>query len=1407
MSKDFCSLHTHTSYSVLDGASKIPELVSRANELNMSSLGISDHGSLMGLVEFYKECKKQDIKPILGSEFYAADDRLKHETVKIEGHGDIDGSDKRYYHLSVYAENQNGYKNLLKLSSDAYLNGMFYKPRTDWEVLEQHSKGLIVGSGCLGGPVLQHLLHGNFQGALATAKMLQDCVGKDNFFIELMDHGLPEQKQTNPQLLEIAKIIGAKAYVSQDSHYTRQSDSHGHDCLLCSQTGSKLTDKNRFRFDGSEYYLKSPQQMYDLFDWMPELCDNTLLIAERCNVTIDFDTMHLPQFQVPEGFESDHEFLRHLAWENVHTRYPEITAEVHDRINYELSVYESMNVSSYMLIFWDLIQFATRQGMFTTSGRGSACGSIVSYILGVTNVDPLQYDLIFERFLNPSRISMPDIDWDIPVDSREMMINYVTEKYGRDHVAQIITFGTIKARTAVRDATRILGLEPKVGDRISKMMPPLISGRDTPLDECFIQSPKNEEGYIAAEELRQDYQINPETREIVDTARFLEGQIRSTGLHAAAIIVGDSRLDELVPLWKTKDGVVASQWEKNTVEDLGLVKMDFLGLKNLDIISNTERLIGNGFSVKDQPMDDPDVYAMLSRGETLGLFQVESQGMQSLLKRMRPSDMNDISAALALYRPGPMAMDWHTAYADRKNHREAAVPLHESLVDVLDDTYQLPIYQEQLMRTAQIVAGYSMAEADTLRKVIGKKAVDAMAAQEEQFVQGCVLQGYGEQIGRELFHMIEGFSGYGFNKCLTGDTTVERASGNQYSPRTVSIGELYEKLQDRKSSWSQKFRDPKRGLKILALDDDGRIRPQRVKDVVFNGNKPVWRITLADGKSITSTSNHRHMTTVGWKETSEIGVGEELLVNDCLDDVKSYYRYNYRLNNDMPQLSGAVNGAFGESNYSYAGGGHVALEEWTKNIDEWVCSNSECSPGSKRIERAHLDGDRTNNDPSNLSLMCASCHKSHDYKFNNRKRKWEVGYSVSSSEVVSIEYVGIQPTYDLEMDFEGHNFVANGIVTHNSHSVAYAFITYWTAYLKCHYPREYMASLLTYSMDDLDKTARYIGEARRLGLKVYPPHVSSPTVEYTVEPDGVRIGLNTLKGVGRDSILKIIEEGSSEPFTSLDDFLRRVNPNKTVVVALANAGALDGWGTRRGIATVAADVLAQVRKYAKKTAGMDSLFALDSYVNFDIPNIEYSWFELLDHEKKVMGVYASGHPMDNIPWDGISVAELLELPEESKDTVCGIVTELDVRTTKAGVRMAHMTLEDTSGAVTVTVFPKSWQEFSHVIQLGSILEVSVRVGHDSFREQKGYYLMSASTVDTDIPIEQGSLFGIHLPRGFKSSPQRMSRLKGVLLEEKGSTPVQVYISRSTQVSGFEDYAVQVSDTLKERLKQLFELKN
>jgi len=778
----FTHLHLHTEFSMLDGAARVGEVVAKAAADGQPAIGITDHGNMYGVLDFYRAAKDHGLKPIVGSELYQA---YEHRTERParrgrqdDTGGDAEGGRKAYYHLTALAETDVGYRNLIQLASRAYLEGYYMKPKVDWELLDAHHEGLIVTSGCLGGQVLQALLQGDDAGALQKAARLQEIFGRDNFFIELQDHGIPEQHRTNPKLLEIAEKLRAPLLATNDSHYTDRDHAEAHDALLCVQTGALMSDPDRFKFHGDEHYLKTAAEMRHLFRELPEACDNTLWIAERCNVEIEFGKPQLPNFPLPEGFDDDAAYLRHLTLAGAAERWGDpVPDHIVERLAFELQVIGDMGFSSYFLIVWDLIRHARVNGIRVGPGRGSAAGCAVAYCLQITDIDPIKYDLLFERFLNPSRISMPDIDMDFDSRYRDEMIRYAAERYGRDRVAQIVTFSTIKARAAVRDAARVLGYPYAVGDKVAKAMPPLIMGRDTPLWAAMADAapPKFEDGWKMATDLREMYGTDPDAKRVIDVAKGLEGLRRQDGIHAAAVVITKEPLTDYLPIQRkpengqpAEEAPVVTQYEMHGVEDLGLLKMDFLGLRNLDVITDTVELLrrtrGVELDIDTVPLDDTKTYELLQRGDSIGVFQLEGGPMRALMRSLAPTSFEDVAALVALYRPGPMAANMHTDYADRKNGRKPVEYLHDDAREVLGDTYGLMIYQESVMRIAQKFAGYSLADADNLRKACGKKIREMIRKEREKFVAGCDQTGYGVELGNAWFDIIEPFADYAFAK-------------------------------------------------------------------------------------------------------------------------------------------------------------------------------------------------------------------------------------------------------------------------------------------------------------------------------------------------------------------------------------------------------------------------------------------------------------------------------------------------------------------------------------------------------------------------------------------------------------------------------------------------------------------
>lgn len=781
MATSFVHLHNHTEYSMLDGAAPVDEMVKAAVADGQTAIGITDHGNLYGTIDFYQTCKKYDVKPILGIEAYMVDDRFSRPVRRgrlDDGGGSVEGGRKAYNHLTLIVENNQGYDNLRQLASLAFLEGYYAVPRVDWDLLSRYAGGLIATSSCLGGTVLEFLKMGQYDEALKRAARLQDVFGRDNFFIEMQDHGIPEQIATNPDLLRIAKAINAPLLATNDLHYVHRHDAEMHDALLCVQTGSLMSSPDRFRFSSDQHFLKTAAEMRHLFADIPEACDNTLWIAERADVTIEFDNNALPEFPLPAAFQSDthlegaNRYLRDLTLRGARERYGDtLSEEVARRVDYELSVITEMGFADYFLVVWDLIRYAREKGIRVGPGRGSAAGCVIAYCLRIVDVDPIRNGLLFERFLNPSRKSMPDIDMDFDERYRGDVIRYASATYGEDHVAQIITFSTIKSRAAVRDAARVLGYPPMLGDKIAKAMPKLVLGQDLPLKACFTRMPEYEDRFADAAELRTMYETDPEVKHVVDVAMGLTDKRRQDGIHAAAVVITKKPVLDYVPIQRKgnpDEAPIVTQYEATAIEKLGLLKMDFLGLRNLAIIERTleniKRRTGDEIDIDHVPLDDPKVFAMLQRGASIGIFQLEGDKMRQLMRRLAPTSFEDIGALVALYRPGPLSENVHFDYADRKNGRKEIAYEHPDLEAVLKETYGLMIYQEDIMRVATAIAGYTMADADDLRKACSKKNAQALAAQREFFVNGAEKHGYGRELGEALFDKIEPFGGYAFNK-------------------------------------------------------------------------------------------------------------------------------------------------------------------------------------------------------------------------------------------------------------------------------------------------------------------------------------------------------------------------------------------------------------------------------------------------------------------------------------------------------------------------------------------------------------------------------------------------------------------------------------------------------------------
>jgi DNA polymerase III subunit alpha len=1143
---------------MLDGAARVSQVVAAAAADGQPAIGITDHGNMYGVLDFYRACKDEGINPVIGTEAYmAGESRFERPSRRgrmDDNGGDGDEGEKLYYHLTLLAETTQGYRNLMRLSSDAYLSGYYYKPRADWELLALHHDGIIATTGCLGGVVLQALLRGDVEGATRLAARLQDIFGRDNLFVELQDHGLAKQHETNPLLIQIAKRIGAPLLATNDSHYTHREDAISHDALLCVQTGANIDDPKRFKFEGDEHYLKTAGEMRSLFAHYPEACDNTLWIAERAQVEIEFGKPKLPEFPVPDEFlggtyeESAAAYLRHLTLTGAVERYGDpIPGEVKERMEYELGVISDMGFSAYFLVVGDLIRHARESGIRVGPGRGSAAGCLVAYCLRIVDLDPIKYGLIFERFLNPGRKQMPDIDMDFDERFRPDMIRYAAERYGWDHVAQIVTFSTIKARAAVRDAARVLGYPYGLGDRIAKAMPPLVMGRDTPLWACLDPDPKYTDGYKAAAELREMFDADPDCHRVIEVAKGLEGLRRQDGIHAAAVVITHEPLVEYLPIQrkpdpggKVEDAPIVTQYEMHGVEDLGLLKMDFLGLRNLSVIERSLDLIeasaGSRPDIDSVPLDDDAVFAMLRRGESIGVFQLEGGPMRALMRSLAPTSFDDVAALVALYRPGPMAANMHNDYADRKNGRKPITYLHDDMDEVLGDTYGLCIYQEEMMRLAQKFAGYTLEESDNLRKAAGKKIREVMAKEREKFVAGCEASGYGTKLGTDLFDMIEPFADYAFNK---------------------------------------------------------------------------------------------------------------------------------------------------------------------------------------------------------------------------------------------------------------------------SHSYGYGLVAYQTAWLKAHFPVEYLAALLTSVKDDKDKTAVYLSECRTLGIKVLVPDVNlsesdfaaRPAVDGQAGPGSIPFGLSAVRNVGENLVGMIVAERENGPFTDFYDFCARVDPivlNKRAMESLIKAGAFDSMGhPRKGLCMVFEQIVDRtLARRREQEMGVMSLFgSMDDTPEalvFDdtrvpVPDFEFDKAERLREEKQMLGLYISDHPLMGAEaalrrHTDCTINELRENVgrEGEVKTVGGVVTALSRRYTKRGELMATFVLEDLESALEVFVFPKAMMEWGSLLADDSVVCIKGRL--DTREDEPKLICMEVRR--PELVLDGGPPLRIALPPSALTD-SKVDSLKSLLSDHPGDSPVFLQLGDKT----------------------------
>ena len=1022
----FVHLHVHTEYSLLDGASRIHQLIDRAKELNMPAIAITDHGSMYGVIDFYKAAKAKGVKPIIGCEVYVAP-KSRFDKMAVDG--------ESYYHLILLAENQQGYKNLIELVSLAYSEGFYYKPRVDKELLKKYHEGIICLSACIAGEIPAAIIRDNPERADVLVREYIDIFGKDNFFIEIQNHGMPEEKKANVELVKLAEKYDLGLVATNDSHYTNRNDSEFHDVLLCIQMGKTVDEENRMRFPNDNFYLKSPEEMEKLFGAYRGAIENTVKIAERCQVDFVFGQLHLPVFPVPDGM-TDESYLRKLCKERLNDRYATVTKLETERLDYELSVIHKMGYDSYFLIVWDFINYAKNHDIAVGPGRGSAAGSIVAYLLGITNIDPLKYDLLFERFLNPDRVTMPDIDIDFCYVKREKVIEYVVERYGSERVAQIITFGTMAAKGAIRDVGGALNMTYSEVDRIAKMIPAELN---MTIDKALKSNP----------ELQNAYQEEPAVTKLVDFARDVEGLPRHASTHAAGVVIARDPLTDYVPIQVSADGFAVTQYDKDRVEELGLLKMDFLGLRTLTVISDALVLIKENRGVKVDidaiDLEDEKTAQMLSNGDTVGVFQMESSGMTTLVKELKPNGFADIIPLVALYRPGPLGSGMVTDFINGRHGRKEVKYLHPLLEPILKETFGVILYQEQVMQIVQVLAGFTLGQADLLRRAMGKKKHSILAAQRENFLNGARSNGIDEALAIEIFDLMAHFADYGFNK---------------------------------------------------------------------------------------------------------------------------------------------------------------------------------------------------------------------------------------------------------------------------SHSAAYAMVAYQTAYLKAHYPNEFMAAMLSSVMGTSDKVGYYIEYCRHQGIQVLPPDINASKASFSVDREAIRFGMAAVKNVGENAIESIIKAREKEDkFTSLVDFCTRVDMrvvNKRVIESLIKCGAFDSQGAKRSqlLAVLDKAVEAAGSRQRDAASGQIGLFGEEEMSEVEdvaLPNIEEMPKEqILALEKEITGFYITGHPLDKYRERMQQFMTIESLTETEKMDgkivkIAGLIVNSKRISTKKGETMCFIEVEDFTNKIEVVVFPKVFYQSINVL--------------------------------------------------------------------------------------------------------------
>jgi len=1388
MPGSFVHLHCHSHYSLLDGANRIPELVKHVKQAGMNSVALTDHGNLYGAIEFYTECKSGGINPIIGYEAYVAPNKRTER-------GDAKRRGDAGFHLTLLAQNRTGFQNLIKMASAAYLEGYYYVPRIDKELLAAHSEGLICLSGCASSEFSEFILKEQMAEARKLAEWFAKTFGK-NFYVEIQDNGLDIQRRCKDGAVEIANKLGLPLVATSDAHYLNSDDAGAHDVLLCINTGRLRSDENRMKYGSNLFHVRKPEEMYDLFPGFEAAVGRSQEIANGVDIQLDLKARHFPVFTPPEK-KTVEDYLRELCAKGLEKRYggktPEEQKAAQDRMAHELGIICRMGFASYFLIVWDFVRFAREQKIPATA-RGSACGALVSYVLELSHVCPLEYDLLFERFLDPNRSEAPDIDIDFCQDRREDVIAYVRKKYGEASVAQIGTFGTMAARAAVKDVGRVLDVPLERVNALTKLIPTTLG---ITLDEALQQNP----------ELKKEYDTDATTKELIDIARKLEGTNRNAGTHAAGVVISNGPLTDYVPLQRVlrkgtafearpaadengtvKNGAprpkptgeptvqITTQWEMTALEKIGLLKMDFLGLRTLTLLDHcidiiqktrgkkvTEPTRDGKLDLYRLPMaaDHPKVqetYKLLQRGLARGVFQLESDGIRELLKRMKPDNIRDLIAIMALYRPGPLQGGMVDAYVNRKHGREKPTYPHPVMEEILTETYGVMVYQEQIMRILNRLGGIELSKAYACIKAISKKKQEIIDERKAEFIKGSLERGVSQETSKEIFELITFFGGYGFNKCVVGDTTII----NAHTGERTTVEALFNAPRD---------------FHIHAKGDDGKLRPRRVTDVMANGVKPVYRLRTAQGKEIVATGNHPFWTVDGWKNLEDLKAGDRVGAARRLEIFRS------------PE--GAADDSPGRSRRSRQALGAIAPH-----------STKPCKGGRDWLRTqplSPLQGFHFNQHPHPRACQLRWLRPGLSSAAPSGLRN-EPESDVVWDRIVAIEPASRQPTYDLTVDVD-HNFVADGLIVHNSHTAAYAQVGYQTAYLKANYTPEFFAALLSSEIDDGNKRdimVEHIEEARRdFKLDIMAPNVNTDDVVFTVEEGKVLFGLTAIKGVGRGAAAEVVRARDEKgPFTDLFDFCERIDQKivtRAAIEKLIKAGALDCFRARRAqlMAGLQAALQSANDMQRDKQRGQLSLFdapaagaddgVVATAVLPDVP--EWPPIEKLKYEKEALDFYFSSHPLaqyeDDLRLAPNRLAQLADMGPHQEVMIGGIITLVRFQNTKkarnGNTRYFRCKLEDMTGSAECVMWPDDFAKCKDDIAEDKVCYVKGTVERN--RDEPGLVLTRVLTV------EQGKKELARNARGLclflslvEHSPEVVNHVAPVLQGAPGQCPVWMEIT-------------------------------